>query len=137
MFYKIVDLAMVSNIMISMASDLPGCAVSLAICLKGHAQHARVVGSTSWLTTQKDCFLTSEPATSHMFCISPQSDSDGISVSLASSGNGVATPHPMLMQLEGDEDIDYSLRVMHTSGIMQLCRTLSELFISSYFRAVH
>lgn len=119
MFYKIVDLAMVSNIMVSMASELPGCAISLAICLKGQTQFARIIASTSWIEKNGDCFVTSKLSSTHLFSISPsQGELDG---TLAASQN---TTGILLSQLEEDEEIDYSLRQLHTTGIMQFCRSL-------------
>ena len=123
MFYKIVDLAMVSSIMISISSSLPGCAISLAIALKGHAQKGRIIGSTAWLkNASTDCFTTSELSTTHLFCISPLT-------SESESGNDteVTTHTSSLQQLEDDEDIDDSLRLMETFGIMGLCRALCML----------
>lgn len=130
MFYKIVDLAMVSNIMISVSSNLPGCAVSLAIALKGHIQDARIIGSTSWLSTKNDCFLTSELSTTHLFCISPLSNE----IQNEQQGNILSLPSASsLQQIEDDEDIDDTLRQLRTFGIISLCRYFCMFFFSFLF----
>lgn len=128
MFYKIVDLAMVSNIMVSISSNLPGCAISLGIALKGHIHEARIIGSTSWLETKGDCFLTSELATTHLFCISPLSQEQN-NTTIDNNNQILTLPASnSLQQLEDDEDIDDTLRQLKTFGILNLCKIFCKFF---------
>lgn len=136
MFYKLVDLGMVSKIMLSMAADLPGCAVSLAICLKGHAPDGRIIGSTSWMKTDtRDCFLTSAMDTTYLFSISPhasEKDPGGLPPASSSASGGGASSSPsrglgsssLLAQLQRDEDLDDNIRQLGPSGILRLCKSL-------------